>query len=247
MSNHIYQHIGSEQKKFAKQVINHLSRLSGASFYIDLGFLDPSEQSLVINLANQQNVNYEIEKLYPKQERCRVFIGDTSYRELSIIVNASYNSKFNNIEHRHVLGTLINEANDFSDFGDILIYEASFQIICKETAYDELVHSFGTINKAKLKYELVDNVSYSEPELKQTTYIVSSMRLDNVVKAIMGVARTGAQKHIRNKMVNVNYVEVSNVNHELKLGDLVSVRKYGRKRIVKIDNTRTNKFRIIVE
>ncbi len=247
VSNQIYQHLANEQKKFAKQLLNHLSRLQGASYFIDLGFLDLSEQELVINLANQKQVDYKIEKLYPEQERCRTYIGDSTYSEESIIVEASYNAKFNQIEHRHVLGTLINEADDYTQFGDIIINATSFQLICSSKGLEELQMGFSTINKAKLKYDVVNEVDYQIPELKQTTYIVTSLRLDNVVKAIMGVARTGAQKHIRNKMVNVNYVENSNVNHELKLNDLISVRKYGRKKIVAIEATRTGKYRIVVQ
>lgn len=247
MSNQIYQHLANDQKKFAKTVLHHLSRLQNASYYVDLGFLDPSEQSLVINLANQQEVAYEIESFYQAQERKRVFLGDTTYRDQSLIVTASYNPKFNHLEHRHVLGTIINEVDDYTQFGDILITDGQFQIICTDMAYQLLNTNFPIINKAKLKYLIADEINYQEPELKQTTYIVSSLRLDNVVKAIMGVARTGAQKHIRNKMVNVNYVENTNVNHELKLGDLVSVRKYGRKKIVVIETTRTGKYRIVVQ
>ncbi len=247
MSNQIYQHLAPEQKKFAKTVLNHLDRLQNATYFIDLGFLDPSEQKLVINLANQKNVNYEVEQLYSAQERCRTFIGDTTYRETSIILRGTYNTKFNQLEHRHILGTLINEVEDFKNYGDIIVNEGNFELICKAESYEELERYFNVIHKAKIRYEKCEELNYQEPELKQTTYIVSSLRLDNVVKAIMSTARTGAQKHIRNKMVNVNYVENSNVNHELKLGDLISVRKYGRKRIVAIEATRTGKYRIVVQ
>ncbi len=247
MSNQIYQHLAADQKKFAKTILNHLERLQNASYFVDLGFLDPSEQSLVVNLANQKSVNYEIEKLYEKQERCRVFIGDTTYREHSLVIKGTYNVKFNQLEHRHILGTLINEVDDFTQYGDIIVHDTYFQLICTTAAFEELERYFNVIHKAKIKYELCEKVEYKEPELKQTTYIVSSLRLDNVVKAIMSTARTGAQKHIRNKMVNVNYVENSNVNHELKLNDLISVRKYGRKRIVAIEATRTGKYRIVVQ
>lgn len=247
MSKHIYQHIASEQKKFAKQIINHLSRLQVADYYIDLGFLDPSEQNLVINLANNREVAYYIEKFYEQQERCRVFLGNTSYLPSSIILAASYNNKFNHLEHRHVLGTLINEVADFKEYGDIIIHDDHFQIICSEQAFEELQISFPIINKAKIKYEIINEITYVKPVAKQKTYVVSSLRLDNVVKVIMGVARSAAQKQIRNKLVNVNYIENSNVNHELKLGDLISVRKYGRKKIVAIEATRTDKYRIVME
>ncbi len=241
------QHINEDKHSFAKLVANHINNLKNQEYFIDLGFLDPSEVKIVQNLITNTGVDYYVEKKYEEQERTRVFIGDVTYHLSSLVINGSYNNRFNQIEHRHVLGTIINSDVDFKEFGDIIIAEDSFQIICTHAGFNQLELEFNYINKAKISYREVSKVNFIAKELKQETIIVSSMRLDNVVKSIIRVSRTKAQKQIKSKLIKVNYLEVININHEVRVDDLIAIRKYGRKKIKAIEHTRSGKYKVTIE
>ncbi len=241
------QHINSEKQSFAKKILNHINNLANQQYYIDLGFLDPSEVKIVENLIVNSGIGYYIESLYDKQERKRVFIGDVTYRINSLVAIGHYNNKFNQIDHRHVLGTLINADIDFKEFGDIIINEDSFQVICSEVGYKELELKFNFINKAKVSYKLAESVNYQEKVVKQEIIIVTSMRLDNIVKSIIRVSRSKAQKQIKSKLVKVNYLEIININHEVRVDDLIAIRKFGRRQIKAIEHTRSGKYKVTIE
>ncbi len=241
------QHINSEKQSFAKMVLNHINNLVNQQYFIDLGFLDPSEIKIVQSLIVNTGVDYYIEKLYEEQERTRVLIGDVTYKVSSLIAEGHYNNKFNQIEHRHVLGTLINSEVDFQQYGDILIGDGSFQVICSDEGYQNLELEFNYINKTKVSYKLVNEVKVMPKEVKQETIIVSSMRLDNLVKSIIRVSRTKAQKQIKSKLVKVNYLEIININHEIKVNDLIAIRKFGRRQIKAVEHTRSGKYKVTIE
>ncbi len=246
MSRDILQHIPESQKTFAKQLIHKLINLKQAEYAIDFGFVDPAELQLMIQLAKTYQVKITIDPITNLCERKHVLLGFGEI-DSAIILKGEYNNKFNELEHRHVLGTIINGTTDFNKIGDIKVDEGYFELFCLKEVESEITSEFSYINKAKIRYFEVEKPSILDDELVETTINISSMRLDNVVKAMVKKARTKSQKIIKNKDVKVNYVEITNPNFEIKENDLISVRKYGRKRVKQISQTKTGKYRVVIE
>ncbi len=246
MSRNILQHINESKQTFAKKLLHQIQNVQGQSYLIDLGFLDPAEQKICEDLTNTYNVAIVYDELTLKCERKHVAIGIGTI-EPAIILKGKYNSKFNQVEHRHVMGTLINSELDFKMIGDIYIGQASIEIFILEEIKSVISEQFCEFNKAKIVYQQINEVTINQPVLEQTTIIVSSMRLDNVVKAMMKQARQKSQKLIKNKVVKVNYETIVNPNYEIKVDDLVAVQKFGRRKIISQEQIRSGKYRLVIE
>ncbi len=246
LSKDILQHIPESQKGFTKKLIHTLVNLQQANYVIDLGFVDPAEAQIIMQLASKYQVKVTFDSKTLSCERQHIILGDGEISEC-LILRGSYNSKFNQLEHRHVLGTVINSELDFQQIGDIKVAEDYFEIFCTQKIKAQLIDEFMYINKAKIRYEEICNSGIASQVLEPQIIIVSSLRLDNIVKVMIKKARSKSQKMIKNKDVKVNYVEITNPNYSLKLEDLISVRRYGRKRIIAIEQTRSGKYKLTIE
>ena len=71
-----------------------------------------------------------------------------------------------------------------------------------------------------------------EEESQQRDILVSSFRLDKVIAGTFRLSRSSSQSVDCSGLVKVNYATTSNVSYAVSLNDLVSVRRFGRLKIV---------------
>lgn len=85
-------------------------------------------------------------------------------------------------------------------------------------------------------------------EGKTRDVLVSSMRLDKLVAASFRLSRSVAAKLISTKQVRVNYAMIDNPSQPLQVHDLVSVRGYGRFKLIKENGfSKNGKIKLTVE
>ena len=81
----------------------------------------------------------------------------------------------------------------------------------------------------------------------ETMYIISSMRLDAVVAAVLNIARQKAATLIHGEKVKVNWVVRSQPAFELFESDMLSIRGFGRYKVLAIEGkTRKDKIRLLI-
>ena len=81
----------------------------------------------------------------------------------------------------------------------------------------------------------------------ETMYIISSMRLDAVVAALLNVSRQKAATLIHGEKVKVNWAVRNQPAFELYESDMLSIRGSGRFKIIAIEGmTRKDKIRLII-
>nr|MBP6300900.1 cell division protein [Lactococcus sp.] len=89
------------------------------------------------------------------------------------------------------------------------------------------------------------------PTIEQTitkTVTMSSLRLDKAVASVFNISRNLAQNLIQSSKAKVNYTEVVRNDFELVVGDLVSIRGFGRLKIVQmLGLTKKDKVRVEVQ
>ena len=100
--------------------------------------------------------------------------------------------------------------------------------------------------RAALKVENMDAPPVlREPEGTQLRATVSSERLDAVVAAGLKLSRSEAQRLIESGLVKRNHIVEQRGDQRLEEGDLLSVRGYGRMKIIEFEG-RTRKGRLAV-
>ncbi|MBR6652774.1 MAG: hypothetical protein IKL30_06380, partial [Anaerotignum sp.] len=105
-----------------------------------------------------------------------------------------------------------------------------------DTVAEFLAQSWNSAGRAKLRVTEIEVGHLHIPELKcqEVRDTVSSLRLDAVAGEAFNLARGKVQTLIGVEKAQVNWNVVTNTSHQLKEGDLVSLRGFGRFRIKEI-------------
>jgi RNA-binding protein YlmH len=156
-----------------------------------------------------------------------------------------YDKRYLTLTHQNILGTLLSLSIERNVIGDILPKQGVFFVI-SEIA-QEINHSFTSISSVPIKLNIIDgSTAHTEQAYIVHTSIVSSLRLDSVVRAMAQTTRKQAVEMIENEYVKVNHVIDTKTTRHLSDGVVVSIRKAGR---FIIDHTggRTRKDKIILK
>lgn len=133
------------------------------------------------------------------------------------------------LTHRDFLGALMSLGIERSTIGDILVYEGRTLVFLKTEIFDYVVSEISKIGRVGVNVRLCEDedVDY-KADVETMCFTVSSLRLDVFVSAVCRLSRDKSQNFIKSDLVTVNHNTVDNVSKLLKVGDVVTVRKYGK-------------------
>ncbi len=215
-------------------------------------FLDPRQQEIVRGIIGHDDVSLSFSGGSRYAERCRMRL-TPSYLETTIedylltLFSIDYPVKFVTLEHRDILGAMMNLGIKRDKFGDIFIGEEATQIIVATEIADYIEMNLQTIGKATVRLNRISLSEHIKPkdEWDESTVTVSSMRLDVVIAQMYKLSRTKVTPLIEKGLVKVNWKIVDKTDFLIAEGDYISVRTFGRARILAIEGmTKKEKYRI---
>lgn len=251
----IYQHFRPEERDYIDQVLNWKDYVETTDSPKLTDFLDPREQHILKMLIGEHgDVNYKLFGGTPDVERKRALIFPdylpVTEDEFQIsLFEIQYPVKFVTIEHRQVLGTLMSLGLKRGKFGDILTKDGKCQFFAAKEISDYIKSNVETIGRAgvKLIETDIENAIPTKELLIESELTVSSLRLDTVISGIYHVSRQKSQLFIQQGLVKVNWTLTENPSFECGIGDMLSVRGYGRAKVLAIEGkTKKEKWRINV-
>jgi RNA-binding protein YlmH len=203
-------------------------------------FLNPKDLSLVKGKLTKNE--YKVYELYPESNKVILYKKDKPNIKLYQI-----SSKVS-LRHQDILGTIFSLGIKEDTFGDIIKYEDSFYIFLLPHLEDYFKYNLIEIRNNKVELVEVDidisNNFKQEYEIKE--YIVTSLRIDNVVSTITNESRNQVLDKFKNKEVVLNNDEDIKPTRILRDNDTFSIRKYGKFKFNKILKT-TKKGGFIIE
>ncbi|PAT01854.1 hypothetical protein CI105_05045 [Candidatus Izimaplasma bacterium ZiA1] len=148
------------------------------------------------------------------------------------------------LTHQNILGSLIALGISKESIGDIIPLDNVFFI---KTELDNLIiNEFRKIGNNIISISKVDGSNYIRTiNYQDFTIITKSLRLDLVVSKIINKNREFAKELIENDLVKINHKPFTNKTKQVNVGDIISIRKYGRY-IIKNDSLRTKKDNIVL-
>lgn len=225
---------------------NHIIDLSRKSFernvYTYTDFLTLAEQSdlmLTYQSGNLYGGKFSLYGGFDGAERVMARFGssdDLGYEEawpISCVQIDPLNKKFaEELNHRDVLGSLMNLGIERGLIGDILMPQGEISSICffaKSHIADMLCNELTRIRHTQVCSKVADAQKLSV-SLKTTTLNlqVKSERTDLIIAHIYNLSRSKAQELFLEKKVFINGRLMENESHILTENDIVSVRGYGR-------------------
>lgn len=255
-SDNVYQHFRPEEQLFIEKSLDIISQVESNYAFQTLGFCNPREVAILTNLVGQTDLSCFVSTTYYDTEYAKVIIAP-EYYELDMsdfeitVLQFSYNSKFNQITHRQVLGTLLNQLGvQRSLLGDILIGEGCVQLVVQSGMASYVSQSITKIGKVSVKWkevlpsELLPRIDKGKP----IEILVASLRIDSILSEILRLSRNNSIKLIEKDKVRLNYASILKASQEVVVGDLLSIRGYGRYIISEHNGfTKSGKNKLIIE
>lgn len=156
--------------------------------------------------------------------------------------------KCDKLSHRDFLGALMSLSIEREAVGDILVGEGRCVVFVKSELKDYITTQISKIGNVGFSFEEFKESDLPEGRGKEEkVYIVSSLRLDNVVAAISGLSREKTKALILSGCVGVNFVPTQNVSQTLKNETTLTIR--GRGKFILngvLGETKKNRIRISV-
>lgn len=213
-------------------------------------FLDTAELKELQNNKNKLIQSYYYGG-YENAERVRAILvvdeeapSNSEFEITCLKIMMSTSSK--EITHRHVLGTVLSLGIKREMIGDIVFDENGIYLFVVKEMSNFIITNLVKINNV---YASVKEISSDEIEIKEIEEIkminVASLRLDAVIAHTLNISRSKAVEMIMKGLIQINHIETDNVSYNLKNDDLISVRHFGRIRIIQIEGvTKKNRLRV---
>lgn len=152
--------------------------------------------------------------------------------------------KEDKLSHRDFLGTFMGMRLKREVIGDIVINEGIAQVFAGDIAAKFILSTVSKIGKTGVKVS--DDTPFKlevKHEFRDIIGTVASLRLDCIISLAANISREKAALLIRSEKADINHFTVTSVSHEISLGDIISIRGYGRFVLSGINGT-TKKSRI---
>ncbi|KAA9242776.1 MULTISPECIES: RNA-binding protein [Aerococcus] len=242
MTDSTLMHFLPSEADFVDQVINWKNRVT-ASFQPFLShFLDPREQAIVYSIIGKdEDLKVKDFGGYPQAEMRRMIIApryekvnDSDFNISLIQIN--YAAKFNHIEHRQVLGTLLGEGLQKNRIGDIIHSDLDWQFFIDASLTDFVISQIQRIGKVSVKLEAIDfadRIQVEDP-WQPLERSLASFRMDLVLSEGFNLSRSKVKSAIEAGLVKYNWMPLTNSAQTVSEGDILSLRHHGRLRLDKV-------------
>lgn len=151
------------------------------------------------------------------------------------------------LTHRDYLGTVMSLGLERNMVGDIAVDAEGAYILAVSEAAELIADSLTKVSGCGTRAEIcgLDELKVPDKRFEVIDTVAASTRLDAVVSALLKVSRNEAKAVILSGRVSVNHIETQKNDLLLSVGDLLSVRGFGRAELADTGN-RTRSDRIHV-
>lgn len=211
-------------------------------------FLSEGEGAVLSSLCGKLQP-YASEGGYPSaQRRCYAFLPyEGCAADFPIcILYAEYDSRFQTLTHRDVLGACMHQGIEREQIGDIIVDENRIYVAVTDAISSFLIDQIKQIKRAPVSFERFEGTLDYQVKTEAKLLNVSALRMDAVVAAICHVSRSKAAALIRGGMVKVNDLPLEQSSSLCHNNSTVSIRGYGRFQFIEVKNT-TKKNRFVIE
>lgn len=235
----IYQHFRGDEQSFIDQVVDWILQVENQYTPYLTSFLNPRELFIVQSVMGQyDSIQFEMFGGYEGAEQQRVLIYPPYYepteKDFEItLFEINYPTKFAELSHGQIMGTVLGTGISRGNLGDILTDGNRWQFLIDQTMKDFIDLNLDRVGRVNVNLEektfdtLVEITDKWEPE----EIIVSSLRIDVILAQALHLSRNRAKTMINDNKIKLNWVEVNRPDIDVEEYDILSVRGFGRIRI----------------
>lgn len=252
----LLQHFPREEKEFAEKIIDSCQQVENTYSHRVTSFLNPRQVAIATSIAHHfQLLTFSSLELV-ETEFSRMIIAP-SYYQLEVddfdmmALEIAYPQKFHKLTHAQILGTLLNQLGIKRQFiGDILLSDNQAVVLIDRKFGQLLQTSVQKIARVPVNWIEVDwtRLELKVDDMQTRELLLSSLRLDKIVSTAFKLSRASAVKLIEGKQVKLDYAEETQAGSLVELGQLISVRGFGRIRLREVVGyTKQGKLKVDIE
>ncbi len=224
-----------------RRIIDKIEIVINNHCFESTDFLDPYERLLAKSILNRFNeIDYLEDGGIVHTERQIIFIYPSYYYPSDLpqnIIAFRISGDLDGLSHKDFLGAILNLGIKRSKIGDILVHADYTDIIVKKEIGDFILYNLEKVANKKVIVEekSLESISPAESLYKEINKTLSSYRLDVYISSSFNLSRQESMDAIKAGNVKVNWEPIDKPAKELKVGDIISVRGYGRSILHSID------------
>ena len=214
-------------------------------------FLDETEQAILkqegilegITFGGYDGAERKIFGVFPDWQ-------EPSEEEFPIAILKFTKKYEKELNHRHYLGTILSLGIERNKIGDILPNETGAIIFVLEDIAGFIRANITKIAGCGVDIEIcgTDDIEIPEKRFELIDIVAASMRLDACLAAILKISRKDAKELALSGKVLINHLEAKSEDAKLDMGDLLSIRGFGRVEVLEIGGkTRSDRVHITVK
>jgi len=210
-------------------------------------FLGQALRDWLEKILKREGLAFRSEGGVPEAERVRFLIAH-NVEELAEIPGAVRILKVlpqdprSKLEHRQILGSLLGLGIKREVIGDIRLAEKVCYVAVAQEILDFLLSQWDRAGRDLIRTQVVENEEIPLEKGEERRITVASSRIDAVAAGGFNVSRSVLQELIQQGKVKRNDLVVVKADLEVKPGDLISCRGYGRIRLIDFSETRKGRI-----
>jgi len=220
-------------------------------------FIDPGQAHLVTLMANRYHGESQIHLYggYDFAERKRACFArheiDVNTTDYGLaILKVTGNFGFVRVSHRDFLGSLLALGIRREKLGDVIVVESLAYIVVDELVAEHVRALLTHVGQApvRVEYAAFHELQAWRPKFKSDVAIAASARLDAIAAAVYNLSRSESALLVERGLVKLNHIPCNSGAKEVKPGDLISARGYGRVYVREfVGLTQKDRLRIRIE
>ncbi|CCG90169.1 RNA-binding protein [Pediococcus pentosaceus] len=253
MDNQITQHFRKEEQELIESFSSSLQEALYQNRPILTNFLNPREQHILQTLVNRfPELKVYFNGGFSEAENKRALITPDYFvpaeDDFSVrIFEINYPINFTDLEHRQILGTLVNAGIKRSTFGDIVHQAERWQFAVNGELENFFLNEIDRIGKIKVKLipTSTNDILKVQDDWEPVNQTVASLRMDSIISTGFSISRHRVKELIEKRLVQLNWMIDEKADTLIALNDVISVRKYGRIKLIDIlGKTKKDKLKI---
>lgn len=237
------QHFRPDESAFIQQASDWIRQSEDEYRAILTRFLNPREQYILTTLVNRTDfLTVSYDGVVEGAESQRAVVAPDVYPiertdfELAVLT-INYPTKFTTLHHASILGALMHAGIKREVVGDILSEDQRWQVIVDEKMVSYIQQAVTLIGRVKITWSVspMTEVIAMRDDWEETFGLLPSLRLDAVIATTFDLPRSLAKTLITQQQVRLNWATQEKPDHTVAIGDLISVRKYGRVKLTVLD------------
>lgn len=215
-----------KQTKIENEAIIEKIKRGGSTYFLDHKRIESLEYIL-----KKCKLSYQVFYPYKGATYGVIYTETPKVSLLKIVTNAL-------LTHSLIMGSLFSLNIKREVLGDIIISNSYYVVVLGHMA-SYIMNNLYQIGRNSVTIELssFDEIKDYEPIYETYTVSVSSERIDVVISKILGLSRNAIDEKFKNKEVILNYNIQEKSNAIIKVGDVFSVRRYGKYKYLGVTGT----------